>query len=270
MSSRDRTSRAPRPHERRGRATTPERLQRQLRGDLDNIVAKALKKKPGGALPDSVAAFADDLRRHVHHEPISARPDSIAYRAAKFIRRNRVPVAAGALTAAAIVVGVVGTMTQAERAASEARRAAQEAREAQRERDRAVHELAHAEATDEFLGFLLQEGAEKPFTTAELLVRGEQMIDRQFASDPGLRARLLLTLANLYIDAMEPNKAEALLLRAQASARSDPQLEAQIDCSLAAHFGDTGAFARAMPLFDSAIARVKAGPEPDLGCWRTA
>jgi len=247
------------------RSTTPERLQRMLRGDLDNVVAKALKKAPAERY-GTVSAFAEDIRRTLAHQPISARPDSLVYRTVKFVRRNRGSVAAGALTVAAIVAGLAGTVTQAHRAAGETRRAEQEAREAQHERDRAVHELAHAEATDEFLGFLLQEGAEKPFTTAQLLVRGEQLIDRQFASDPGLRARLLLTLANLYVDAMEPQKAEALLLRAQASAKgmADAPLQARLDCSLAAHFGDTYSFDRALPLFDSAIARLKAAPELDL------
>jgi serine/threonine-protein kinase len=247
------------------RSTTPERLQRLLRGDLDNIVAKALKKASGERY-GTVNAFADDIRRYLDHEPISARPDSIVYRTAKFVRRNRVPVAAAALATVAVVAGIYGTITEAERAATEARRAEHEAQQAHHERDRAVHELVHSEATDEFLGFLLQEGADRPFTAAELLVRGEQLIDRQFASDPGLQARLLLTLANLYVDAMEANKAEALLLRAQAAAKAvaDPQLEAQIDCSLAAHFGDTSALDRAMPLFDSAIARLRAQPELDL------
>src|SRR6185312_1637779 len=228
-------------------------------------VAKALKKASGERY-GTVSAFADDIRRYLDHEPVSARPDSLVYRTAKFVRRNRVPVVAGALTAVAIVAGVVGTITEAQRAASEARRAEHEAQQAHHERDRAVHELAHAEATDEFLGFLLQEGAEKPFTTAQLLVRGEQLIERQFAGDPGLRARLLLTLANLYVDAMEANKAESLLLRAQASAQgvADPQLQSQIDCSLAGHVGDTGAFDRAMPLFDAAIARLRAQPELDV------
>ena len=247
------------------RSTTPERLQRTLRGDLDNIVAKALKKSPAERY-GTVSAFAEDLRRTLAYQPISARPDSLVYRTVKFARRNRGPVAVGALAVAAIVAGLVGTVTQAHRAAGEATRAALEAREAQHERDRAVQELAHAEATDEFLGFLLEEGADKPFTTAQLLVRGEQLIERQFASDPGLRARLLLTLANLYVDAMEPHKAEALLLRAQASAKAvvDAPLQARVDCSLAAHFGDTYAFDRAQPLFDSAIARLKSEPELDL------
>ena len=246
------------------RSTTPERLRRTLRGDLDNIVAKALKKAPAERYA-TASAFADDVRRYLDHEPVSARPDSLAYRTAKFVRRHRVPVAAGALTIVAVVAGLVGTITQAERAAGQARQAEQEARAAQRERDRARRELAHAEATDEFLGFLLQEGAQKPFTTAQLLVRGEALIDRQFASDPALRARLLLTLANLYVDAMEPTKAQSLLRRAEASANGvqDVALHATIDCTLASELGDNGAFDRAMPLFDSAIVRLKAEPEPN-------
>lgn len=74
------------------RCTTPEKLQRQLRGDLDTIVGKALKKNPTERYA-SVTGFADDLQRYLKHEPISARPDTLAYRAAKFLRRNRTVVA---------------------------------------------------------------------------------------------------------------------------------------------------------------------------------
>jgi len=72
------------------------KLRRLLRGDLDTVIAKALKKNPRERYV-SAAAFADDLRRYLSHEPISARPDTIAYRTVKFVRRNRVPVAAAAL-----------------------------------------------------------------------------------------------------------------------------------------------------------------------------
>jgi serine/threonine protein kinase/tetratricopeptide (TPR) repeat protein len=88
------------------RASTPEKLQRQLRGDLDTIIGKALKKKPAERYP-SVTAFADDLQRFLRHEPIRARPDTIGYRAAKFVRRNRTVVA---LTAAAIAL-VIGSLS---------------------------------------------------------------------------------------------------------------------------------------------------------------
>ena len=86
------------------RSSTPDKLRRVLRGDLDTIVAKALKKHPRERY-GSVTALADDLRRYLKHEPISARPDTAAYRAAKFVRRNRPAVALVALAVAAVIAG---------------------------------------------------------------------------------------------------------------------------------------------------------------------
>ncbi len=83
--------------------STPEKLSRQLRGDLDTILGKALKKHPQERYA-SVTAFGDDLRRYLQHEPISARPDTLAYSAAKFLRRNRTVVVLTA-TALALVIG---------------------------------------------------------------------------------------------------------------------------------------------------------------------
>jgi serine/threonine protein kinase len=62
-------------------------------GDLDTILAKALRKAPNERY-QTVAAFADDLTRYLEHKPVSARPDSLAYRARKFVRRNRAAVVA--------------------------------------------------------------------------------------------------------------------------------------------------------------------------------
>src|SRR5262245_60285727 len=63
-------------------------LSRRLKGDLDNIVLRAMQTLPERRYP-SVEQMAEDIRRHLEHLPIVARPDSLAYRAAKFIRRNR-------------------------------------------------------------------------------------------------------------------------------------------------------------------------------------
>jgi serine/threonine protein kinase/tetratricopeptide (TPR) repeat protein len=87
-------------------ASTPDKLSRTLRGDLDTILSKALKKKPSERYT-SVSAFADDLRHYLKHEAISARPDTVRYRAAKFLRRNRTAVT---LTAAAVVL-VIGSLS---------------------------------------------------------------------------------------------------------------------------------------------------------------
>ena len=78
---------------------------RELRGDLDTIIAKALKKAPAERYANA-ADLAEDLRRWLAHEPIAARPDSRAYRCAKFLRRHRLGVAAGGLAAVGLSVGI--------------------------------------------------------------------------------------------------------------------------------------------------------------------
>jgi serine/threonine protein kinase/tetratricopeptide (TPR) repeat protein len=87
------------------RGAAPDKLRRELRGDLDTIVGKALKKDPQERY-GSVTGFADDLERYLKHEPISARPDTLAYHTAKFLRRNRTVVS---LIVAAIVL-VIGSL----------------------------------------------------------------------------------------------------------------------------------------------------------------
>lgn len=94
------------------RATPPERMRTQLRGDLDTIVAKALKIVPTERYR-SVAEFRDDLARYLANQPIAARADSASYRIGKFARRHRVGVAASAAIIATVITGMVGTLWQA-------------------------------------------------------------------------------------------------------------------------------------------------------------
>jgi tetratricopeptide (TPR) repeat protein len=75
-----------------------------LEGDIDTIVMMALRKEPERRY-SSVEAFADDVRRHLAGRPIAARPQTIRYRASRFVRRNRVAVAAAILVALALVGG---------------------------------------------------------------------------------------------------------------------------------------------------------------------
>jgi serine/threonine protein kinase/TolB-like protein len=88
------------------RASTAERLARQLRGDLDAVVLKALAKEPAQRYP-SAAALAEDLRCYLDGKPIRARPARIAYRLRKFMLRNRA-VLAVSVAALAAILAVVG------------------------------------------------------------------------------------------------------------------------------------------------------------------
>ena len=88
---------------------------RALRGDVDTILAKAMKKRREERYP-SIEALTADIDRHLRGLPVLAQPDSLAYRAGKFARRERWPLAVSALVFAVVLSGVVGTLTQARRA----------------------------------------------------------------------------------------------------------------------------------------------------------
>lgn len=88
----------------------------QLRGDLDNIILKALRKDPERRY-QSVEQFSEDIERYQKGLPVSARPDTFSYRATKFFQRNRLAVASTALIVLLLIGGIVGTTWQAMRAA---------------------------------------------------------------------------------------------------------------------------------------------------------
>ncbi len=112
-----------------------DRLHRRLRGDLDNIVLKAMHADPPRRYA-SVEQFSEDIRRHLVGLPVIARPDTFTYRTRKFVGRNRVAVGAVILVALALVGGAAATIWQARRA-----------REAQARAERRfgdLRKLAHA------------------------------------------------------------------------------------------------------------------------------
>jgi len=85
---------------------------RELRGDLDNILLKAMQEDPERRY-GSVSQFAEDLRRYLQGMPVIARKVTFWYRIGKFTRRNRVTVMAGALVLTAIASGAATTLWQA-------------------------------------------------------------------------------------------------------------------------------------------------------------
>ena len=98
-----------------------------MSGDLENIVQKALKKRPEERYP-TVAAFADDIRRYLEGEPVLARADSAWYRLGKFARRNRLAVGAVVAVVMALGIGLAVSLWQLQVARAE-RRHAEEVKE---------------------------------------------------------------------------------------------------------------------------------------------
>jgi serine/threonine protein kinase len=90
----------------------PEKVGKQLKGDLDNIVLKALRKEPQRRYV-SVEQFAEDIRRNLGNLPIIARKDTARYRASKFVTRHRAGVAAAAAMALILIAGLAITVRQA-------------------------------------------------------------------------------------------------------------------------------------------------------------
>lgn len=90
-------------------------LSRRLVDDLDTIIMRAMHKEPERRYP-SVEEMASDIRRHLQHLPISARPDTAAYRARKYARRNQGLLVACLVAGLAIVTGAVFAVKAASRA----------------------------------------------------------------------------------------------------------------------------------------------------------
>jgi serine/threonine-protein kinase len=177
---------------RRASLVAPLAVRLALRGDIDNILAKALRVPPAERYA-GVADLADDLRRHLADEPVSARRLPLWLRTFKWVRRHKVPAAAAAAVVVAIAAGVAGTAAQARRAEAEAGLARQErsravlaATESDLQRSRALlqSELA-AQASRQ-----AEASATSARAAAAVALREKQRADAQtmLASEAGARA----------------------------------------------------------------------------------
>jgi serine/threonine-protein kinase len=180
-----------------GQADGPrrERLARRLAGDLDTIVLRAMASEPERRY-GSAAALAEDLRRHVAGLPILARPESLRYRAGKFVRRNRAAVLVAGLAGAALLAMLVTSIAQARAARTQARLARQEAA-------RADAQARRAERVKELLVALFRqsdpgESRGAAITAREILEAGTRRIETELAQEPEVRAELQATLAGIY------------------------------------------------------------------------
>lgn len=104
------------------RDTQPERLRRRLVGDLDNIILKAMRKEPARRYA-SAEQLSEDIRRHLEGLPVTALPDTFAYRSSKFIQRHKAVVIAAALVLLTLIAGTAATAWQAHRTNVERARA---------------------------------------------------------------------------------------------------------------------------------------------------
>lgn len=249
------------------RGSTADRLRRELAGDLDTIVAKALKKNPAERYA-TVEALGEDVRRYLEQRPIAARPDATTYRLTKFVRRHRLPVALAGLMLVAILAGLAGTAIQA-------RRARQAAALAEEQRDFALRQVSRAEAINDLNSFLLTDAAPggKPFTVGDLLTRAERIVDREIAASPepsDLSTQLLIAIGLQYHDQDQIAKAQEILSRAYRLARRRPEIatRARAACALGGTTARAGNFAQAERLVAEGLGLLP--DEPQFALERVA
>lgn len=218
---------------------------RRLQGDLDAIVSRALRKEPRERYP-SVAALAEDLRRHLEGRPITVRRDDWQYRTGKFLRRN-----AGAVSTAALVIILLVSFTLS---------SVVQARTLRVERDRSEARRATAERVTSFLEELFTQADpnESPsqVSARELLDRGAQRIFAEMGDEPEVQAALATVMGRVYRNLGEYGAAAPLLdsavaLRERASPTPAELSESLLEAASLAY--DNGEYQASLEILDRAL-----------------
>ena len=202
------------------RGTTRPRLRALYAGDLDNIVAKALEKDPARRYP-TAAAFAEDLERYRRHEPVRARTGSLGYRAAKFVRRNRITVAAGAAVLVTLFVATGFSVAQM--------------REARVQRDVALAESrrsrAMADVQSVLAGSTTGPGG-RTLSTLERIELAERVLTRKYRAQPAVVVEVMTDLATRLYELTDSRAHLEVLGRARAVAAQAglPEQVARVEC----------------------------------------
>ncbi|HEX9639489.1 MAG TPA: serine/threonine-protein kinase [Acidobacteriota bacterium] len=221
----------------RSRDTTPERLRRRLRGDLDTIATTALRKEPERRYP-SAEALAEDIERHLAHLPIRFGGDRFGYRTAKFVRRNRIGVAAAAGLVALSAVYLL---------------------QVRRERDRARLEAAKATQSAQILRGFFEgwdpDAADRGEVNARMVLSAAaRRAERELAGQPELQAATLSILGELHTWLGRLEQANSLLTRALAI---QEQLDNRPSADLAATLARRGSLLSVQGDFTQAAASLR-------------
>ncbi len=234
------------------RQTTPSALRRKLRGDLDNIVLKALRKEPERRYASAIA-MVEDLERWRQGRPVRARPETLGYRTGKFVRRHAWAVAAS-VAIVAMIAGYAVTVTLQASALA-------------RERDRAQAEAAKALQV-KTLVLRVFEGANPDasgsaqLTARELLDRGWAAIERELGGQPDVQIELLDAVGEAYRQLGVYDRAETLFARSLEIARTEasrqPLLLARALRSRGRVRSDRGDYAAAETDLRDALGRYRA------------
>jgi serine/threonine-protein kinase len=244
------------------RGSTVRRLSKALRGDLETIVLKALKKSPLERY-STADALSEDIERYLSGEPIAAGQRGGWYRAVRFASRHRISVAGAGVALVAVVATAAVAMIEAHSAAIHARAAAAE-------RDRALTLSARNAAVGEFLHMLITEAArsDKPVTVADLVTRSEAIVGKEFRDSPEDRAAILDVVSGYYDSRGEFPRAEHVLRQALDLVKSsdDADLRRKLQCTHAESMIGIGRASEALPVLNSVLNDPQTTPLQSARC----
>jgi len=231
------------------RGRTIRSLSRALRGDLDTIVLKALKKSPVERYA-TADALSEDIERYLEGEPIAARRDGGWYLARKFVARHKASVVGAGVAIAAIVATAGIALYEAHAAAGHARAAAAE-------RDRALALSSRNEAIADFLDVLITEsaGSGQPATISDMLARSEALVTAEFRGNREHRAAVLDMVGSYYRTVGDEKRALRLLQDASDTLKvsTDADLRRKVTCDLALTLANLGKVSEASSMLVSVI-----------------
>jgi serine/threonine-protein kinase len=242
------------------RASEPHQLGASLRGDLDAIVLKALRKEPQQRYV-SVEALANDVRRYLQRQPVAARRGNWRYRGVRFMQRHWLAVALGSSALACILAGLGVALWQAERARQQELVAQNEARKA-----RAVSEFL----TGVFKAAEPGSSDGRDPRASELLRHAADKVGAQSDLAPTSRASMLMAIGSAYLT-MDDHPRGLVLMRSAREAAlrgDDARLRVETQLELARALDSDGQSKAALQELEQAQAFVAGDPLSDAALRR--
>jgi serine/threonine protein kinase len=230
------------------RGTTPDRLRKQLVGDLDAIVMRAMRKETEHRY-SSVEQMALDIRRHLSNEPVQARQGTWLYHSQRFIRRHKLGVTMSAAFAF-FLIGVAIMMSL------QSRRLAVEVKRAENVSEFMINVFT---SVDPYINFGKEPSAR------DLLDQASQRIQGELDEQPHVRARQLEMIGKAYrrlglSDRAVPQLEESLRILRQAQPASASAIDSVV-IELAISLREAGRFAEADQYFSDALAALRSAKQ---------
>ena len=218
----------------------------QIKGDLDNIALTALRKEPARRY-QTVEAFADDIARYLKGLPVSARPNTLKYRATKYFKRHKIGVLAASLILLSLVGGIVVSVWQAQIAKSE---------------------KTKAEKVNQFLAQMLnysnpettvKKGENELITVKDVLDKAAKQIENEdFSDQPNVKVQLNYIIGNSYYtqgfyETAEKHFQIAFDEQSKISGANSPATTVKIKLMIASNFGQRAKRTESNEMFEQTL-----------------